>query len=794
MHWTNVVLITIFYIIGIILSDFLKFNLFIVFISILISVVLYLKYRKIKIILIPLAFFLGIFIKDFRVQKNISEKILYEKENKLKITILNSPTLTSKNYKKVYAKVSKINNEKVNFKILLIYNPQKIYIKGGEELYIKGKIERPKGAENFGEIDYGFYYKRLNIIGTVFLNSSYAIVERIKYSKFSLKNLANVVKQDIRGYIKNYSKVQSNFLNAIILGDRAELPKKLKDIFIDTGTIHILAISGLHIGIIMFLIFSFFKIFGIPRRYNLIFTLLVIIFYNVMLGYYDSVFRATIMFASFIICYIFDRDRDYFNSLALAALVILILDPEALKRVSFQLSFLSTAGIILFASEIEKLFSNFKIYKIKFFNYLIKLITASIASQIFLFPVLIFHFNKFAFISIIANIFAIPLTTIILSLGLSGYIIYKIYAPLGLLIVNLNDFLISIMVNILKIFAYVKPIKISSLSASILIIYLILVFLIFYKKFVKIKILEKKYFKFAYIFIITLLTFSIPIYLKSVSVIKDFESKNFKNFNGDEFIVFNIKGNSVLIRTFNLKTILIDGGRIEDAEQHIIPFLKRCGIKKIDYIILTSALKDRAEGLIPIIKQFQVDEFFDAGVPSENFTYYKIIELITEKNIKYEQLYAGREMNLDNIKFTIFNPPKGLFEKVDSYKVKDIEYEKNNSIVMKVLFKKASIFILGDVKLRAIKYIERDYKEFLKSDIILIPKIQKEEFFYSRVLNYVKPKLFISGGRFSYFEKGSKEFVKYLASQYNSKVIFTEERGAVKIINDDSGYRYITSK
>ncbi|MDP3789821.1 MAG: ComEC/Rec2 family competence protein, partial [Candidatus Omnitrophota bacterium] len=232
-------------------------------------------------------------------------------------------------------------------------------------------------------------------------------------------------------------------MKAIFIGDRTGLGDDIKDDFIKTGTVHILAISGLNVVLIAGIVLAFFGILRIPKRWNLVFTLIFLIFYTFIAAAGPPIVRAVVMFCIFVIGYLIQRDTDLLNSLSAAGLLILLWSPQELFDPSFQLSFISVASIVIFCPVIDRwlgiggappgnLFGRIRLYALKS-------VSISIAAWLGTSPVIAAYFNIASPVSIIANLIVIPmlfvLTTVsfvffvgsqisvIFAAGLSGLIL-----------------------------------------------------------------------------------------------------------------------------------------------------------------------------------------------------------------------------------------------------------------------------------------------------------------------------------------------------------------------------------
>ena len=264
----------------------------------------------------------------------------------------------------------------------------------------------------------------------------------------------NTIKKSLSEYIEpiSYSVAQ-----CIITGDKHIIPADINQYFINSGISHILSISGLHISMILFILFSALSFLPI-NFYNKIFisTIITIIIYPTVSIFSVSIVRSSIMAFCILISYYFDRNRNNVNSLFLAALIILLIEPNSIREISFQFSFLATLGIILY----YPIYSFFIIEKIKnlktnafFKNMLITLLgffIINIISLISILPLNIYHFKVLNLNSIIANIFAVPLSFIILSSSLITIFTYQIFHTISIYPAKTTEFAANVLIELSK--------------------------------------------------------------------------------------------------------------------------------------------------------------------------------------------------------------------------------------------------------------------------------------------------------------------------------------------------------
>ena len=226
------------------------------------------------------------------------------------------------------------------------------------------------------------------------------------------------------------------FFITILLGDSSLLNQDIRDAFSLAGIAHILALSGLHIGIIA-LLFSilFFPLDYInQKKLRLILTLITIIIYAFVTGLSVSVIRATIMIGFVIVAKILHRKNTPINALFSSALIILIINPFGIFDIGFQLSFTTVLFILLLTNKID-----FFSPKKKMLKYVSSLVVVSIISLIATTWLTIFYFNQTSLMSIVANIIILPVLPIIVGLGLIYLFLLSVDINLTIITNTLNS-------------------------------------------------------------------------------------------------------------------------------------------------------------------------------------------------------------------------------------------------------------------------------------------------------------------------------------------------------------------
>lgn len=223
-------------------------------------------------------------------------------------------------------------------------------------------------------------------------------------------------------------KSNSDILNVIVLGDKRGINYELKAIFSETGTSHILAISGLHIGIIvMIFVIMVGKITSLRK---LIIVSVFMYLYFCLVGGGASIYRAMIMLIVYYISVFIDERYDIVNIASLIATYMIIDNNFIIYNMSFQLSFLSIISIGLFVKYVKKYISS-------------NVISLTLASNILIVPIITYVFGSFSFVSIIGNLVALPLLSVIILLDFISIALYGIFFGLSVTTASVNDFFID---------------------------------------------------------------------------------------------------------------------------------------------------------------------------------------------------------------------------------------------------------------------------------------------------------------------------------------------------------------
>ena len=354
--------------------------------------------------------------------------------------VVSEPYISNK-LRKFILETSFINDIKIKEKIL-VNAPLGYLVNYGDIINARGKLYRPIVHKDSSMFDYQKYLERNEIF---FILKIYSF-EYIMSNPNIIKKLAINLKNDVVNKIDRYfSYPNSAIIKSLVIGDKTSLDQNIKNVFSDSGVIHILVVSGLHVGFVSVIILFILRLFCIPLNKASLISIPFIFFYAVATGANAPAIRSAIMLACIVIPLALDREPLIYNSIALSALIILIFKPQDLFLASFQMSYLATLGIVFLYDKIFGLFKNIKNLILRFFCGIASLTTSA---QLALTPILMFYFSKVSMVSFLANIIVVPLTGFVLGCAIMFYISTFLFKNLAMFFAYVLNIVVSFIIHV----------------------------------------------------------------------------------------------------------------------------------------------------------------------------------------------------------------------------------------------------------------------------------------------------------------------------------------------------------
>jgi len=778
-------LILALYIIGIIYGKFININLIFLFsvitLLMLISIISFVKqWNTTTALLFLIIFLIGIFnynLNSIPIGANHIANFIGDRKLTIVCTVLDKEYYP--NQEKISFKVKANQIERGNYSIgtqgLILVNT---YLgdcpyEYGDVLKIKGKLSKPEGQKNFGEFDYELYLAREKIFTYLNIWQEKDIKKIGEDDSSFLVSFSLSARDKIKEITKQTLPPPYNYLLiGMLLGEKSFISTDLKEIFSEAGIMHVLAVSGLHVGIIAMALLFFLSMLRLPKKPKLFILISILIMYASITGFRPSVLRATIMFILLIGGKLINRGRNLNISLFFAAFLILLSNPLILYDAGFLLSFIVTFFIINLAPILQELFS-------KIIVWVKNPLAVSTAAWIGIFPLSAYFFTKVSMISIISNIFIIPLTGIAVILGFITFFIGLISISLAGMIAGINYLILNLITLIAKSFSSLPfaYVYVAQPSIIVIILYYLMVFFIieiFFKKTLSQKIKKK-----AGLIVLSLISLIIIV---QVFYPADNLKVNFINVG---------EGDCILIEAPDETNILIDGGGTPRSDfdvgsKIVIPYLRRKGINKIDLLILTHPHLDHLEGLLPVLRQFKVDAVLDSGFICDVLEYREFISIIKEKNIPYYQTKSGDNYIFSkNMEMLILNPPNT--SNLDN----DSDFN-NHSIVVKLYYKKSNFLFTGDIEEETEKRL-LVWQNILNSDVLKLGHHGSSTSTTLNFLNKVDPGIAVITVGKNNFGHPSQKVIERLEDR-NIKIYRTDEDGTIIIRTNGQEYWIKTLK
>lgn len=479
------------------------------------------------------------------------------------------------------------------------------FIKIGTKIKAEGRLSFYEHASNKGNFDALTYYMGDDAYCSMNLKN-YTVMSGSK--GFSIGEFFSNLKEKLTvSYTNAMGSESGGVMAAMVLGDKSALSAETKSNYTVSGLSHLLAISGLHIGIIGAALLSFFIIIGIPKVIASFISVVGLFAYTLFTGASESTLRAFIMFTVICLADCILRSYDMLNSICIAGIILLFYRPVVLFRVGFLLSFLAVISLSVLYPLLRKAFvKEVKIYERKKLSYKIKSFAKDgflvwLSVNIFTVPVVLYNFSETPVYGVFANILFVPMTELILLLGILGGTVslilpaaapFLLFIPKQLIFLqdSFGEFLRSLPMSV-YITGQPSIIKICMYYVGVIILILLL------KREIKnkensngadIKPDRLKRDTVKHYAIIT-----VPVILMIIIFIKPSLSFSVTALDVGQ-------GDCSVITSDNGAVYMIDGGsssKSEVAYYTILPYLKSCGYSKINAVFISHGDTDHINGI-----------------------------------------------------------------------------------------------------------------------------------------------------------------------------------------------------
>lgn len=580
-----------------------------------------------------------------------------------------------------------------------------IPLRYGKQITLTGVLQEPQGKRNPGGFDYKAHLARQNVVGIVEAIGLLRIGEQRGFPPLRWIEALRIRTERLIDTTYTETLLHAQLVKGILLGKRSEVPSETLDTFRNSGTFHVLAVSGLHVGLIAAFCYLGFSGLRLQQKIVCLLTIIAVLIYACLVGFRPSVFRAALMATLFLFAALIDRDADIFNLLAFAALVLLLLNPYQLWDVGFQLSFVAVASIVYLVPKMEKplrhlwgdteaspeedpaILTKFRRSTVKWFilSYLVTL-----AAQIGTAPLIAYHFFRTYPLGMIVGPFAVGLVSLIVAMGMGLVCIGFTWLPLAKFFSVLNHAIISIFLLLIWTFGQTwGVVKLTPPTFGGFVLYIAVCLGITHWRWVR------RQWRAA------------SLIGLSVVAIWVWDAAFHEKGRLLEVVTLDVgQGDAAIVRFPDNRTMLIDGGirrtyydekKMEmvdyDVGERIIePYLDFYGIRKLDMVVLTHPDLDHGGGLGYILENFQVSRVL--GIPDmpRYFQTDQRLQAIAEaRDIPYAFPYAGEIPLTPTATLNLLHP-------IDAASTNLLDEDKNDdSLVIKLSYGEVDVLFTGDI-------------------------------------------------------------------------------------------------
>jgi len=577
--------------------------------------------------------------------------------------------------------------------------------------------------------------------------------------------------EDVRGIIK-----------ALLIGDRSGVSPKIRELFNRIGIAHLLAISGLHIGIVATLAFFCFRFIlsrsqkvllsAWPAKGAALLSIFPVLFYGFLAGMSPSTQRAVIMVMVFLIALLFEKERDAINTLTLAALVILIISPAALFEISFQLSFAAVFAILYILGHLP--------FVIKLrggpptvYKRPVLFLFVSAAAILGTLPITMYYFNQISLIGILTNCFMVPVIGfVVVPAGLLAVLFLPVSATIALLIMKVAATILEGGLGLAIFFSRLPFAAVKTVTPTLIEIglYYVLAWTLF----------NCRQSRCARAILIGLV----------LVVLADAGYWINERYNSDglRMTVIDVgQGSSTLMELPGGPCMLVDGGgfydnRFDVGDRVVGPFLWKRKIATVEILVLSHPDPDHLNGLLSIARHFNIREVWMNQEHVDTWPYRDFLEIVSEKDIRVVGLKdLVRPRIINGVRFQVLYPPVDFLERKaeDGWRTRN-----NNSLVLKVSFRNVSFLLPGDIGAEAEQELTSLACNSLNSDVLLAPHHGSKNSSTTRFLKCVNPDMaVISSGWKNIFGFPHKKTIKRYQDR-GCEIFRTDRHGAVTITTD----------
>ncbi|MCF7803509.1 MAG: DNA internalization-related competence protein ComEC/Rec2 [Candidatus Marinimicrobia bacterium] len=639
-----------------------------------------------------------------------------------------------------------------------IWLPENIpLVTAGDTITGLGNFSRFPRARNPGEFDYRKYQELRHQFYQVEVKHPW----EVKIRSGEVPGYQRLV-QATQDYItttlnRMLSSSSANFATALVLGQRDAIDDRIIETFSSLGVIHVMAVSGLHVGFVTLVLMVIGQVFRLPFRYRVAFAIVGLAYYAALVEFRPSVVRASIMAGVLLLAEASEKRYDILNLLGLAAIIILLVNPGELFSLGFQLSFLAVLSIVLLYDRMQNYLENLG-FSLSESPYLVRytggLILVSTAAFIGTAPLTSYHFGILPLWGILINLIVIPLIGLIVITVFVSLIVSFVWFDIAALYAELPDLIISGLQRLLPMMKQqgFGAIQLANFHWMWVIVFYIGVAIILFWRFE----FTKKISLYAALL-------GVNVWLVFLPQNADKARVTFLDVGQGDAALVELPGDNNILIDAGIRTTHGDRGR-----DVILPFLQYRGIRDIDIAVLSHPHNDHVGGFPAVLRKYPLGEIWDTRHSYSTQIMDEIAFLADSLGIQVRTISAGFDTIIGQARFETFFPGSvHLNENINDH-----------SIVQRITINNTSVLFTGDIE-DDVDEILVQYDTLLRADLLKVPHHGSRTSSTVQLLNVVQPEYaVVSVSENNKFDHPSPEVIQRYRA-LDIRTALTKDDGAV---------------